>query len=66
MAEANELDAVLEAEQAPEPAAELCCSVRLIQPFWSLLRRYPGFPVELLDATAQLDPDERLPMTVAL
>jgi AraC-like DNA-binding protein len=43
-------------------ASQPCYSVRLLRPFAVALRRYPGFPPELLESLEKMDPDERLPI----
>jgi len=46
----------------PELASQPCYSVRLVRPFLTVLQSYPGFPAEILDPLAAMDPDERIPV----
>jgi AraC-like DNA-binding protein len=46
----------------PEAASPPCYSARIVKPYVRVLRRYPGFPLELLAPLEALDPDERLPI----
>jgi AraC-like DNA-binding protein len=41
-------------------------SARLVRPFVSALRKHPGFPTQVLDPLAAMDPDERLPIPAML
>jgi AraC-like DNA-binding protein len=47
---------------ARDAVAQPCYSVRLLRPFGQLLRRYPGFPAELIAPLDELDSDERVPI----
>ena len=43
-------------------AGQPCYSLRLLRPFAAALRRYPGFPPELVESLEKMDPDDRLPI----
>jgi len=45
-----------------ELASQPCYSVRLVRPFLTVMKRYPGFPVEVLASLETMDPDDRLPI----
>ena len=45
-----------------DAASPPSCSARIVAPFLRVLRRYPGFPPELLTPLETLDLDERLPI----
>ena len=46
--------------------AQPCYAARLLRPYLRVLRRYPGFPAELLAPLDALDPDERVPIAPML
>lgn len=51
-----------DAHDPSDASARPCYSMRLVRPYVQLLRRYPDFPVNVLEPLERLDPDERIPI----
>jgi AraC-like DNA-binding protein len=51
-----------DAPDPSDPPARPCYAVRVVRPFMEALRRFPNFPVAVLEPLDRLDPDERIPI----